>query len=115
MADLVPERVQEERAWLGFSRARLAAAADLTAQDVADIEDRVRPATQQELEQLAAGLGLESPARLRNAPIPNAGQPVCILASGPIGHEDRAVIARFAEYLRYSARRLRGPSGANDQ
>lgn len=98
---IVAQRVLEEREWLGFSRERLARAAGLTAGDVADIEHGVRPATEEETERLAAALGLESVERLRDAPIPSAGRPVCILASGPIGHEDRALLNRFAEWLRH--------------
>ena len=56
--------------------------------------------TDQALEALAAALGLDSAARLQGEPVPAAGRPLCVLAAGPLTHEDHATVARFAEFLR---------------
>jgi transcriptional regulator with XRE-family HTH domain len=102
----VGERIREEREWLGFTRQRLAEAMRLTERDIVELEGARQP-TESELARLATIFGLEGPGRLLGEPIPAIppGQgPVCALADGEIGHEDRATIARFAEYLRNSPR-----------
>jgi transcriptional regulator with XRE-family HTH domain len=101
----VGERVQEEREWMGLTRAQVASMLGLTEQDAVDIETGARPVGERELRRLADLFGLESPARLQGEPIPaipNDQRPVCMLADGRVSHEDLAAVARFAEFLRNS-------------
>lgn len=99
----IGERIREEREWLGFTQRQLAQMMRLPEADIVEFEEDTREPTAAELERLATVFGLESPGRLLGEPIPAIppGQgPVCTLADGEIGHEDRATVARFAEYLR---------------
>jgi transcriptional regulator with XRE-family HTH domain len=96
----VGQRIRDERKWLGATRAHLAQAARLTEADVADFEDDTRDPDPLQTARLAQALRLDSPDRLRGAPLAPLDRPG-IMCGKPTA-EDHYRVRRFAELLRNS-------------
>jgi transcriptional regulator with XRE-family HTH domain len=95
------ERIQDEREWLGFSRAQVAAKLGLSEATIEAFEDGAQAPSDDELAKLARLFRL-APERLRGEPL--AEDPVMAIACGKrdITAEDRYQVMRFAEFLRHA-------------
>jgi len=99
----IGERIREEREWCGFTRTYVAQALGVTEVIVGAFEDGTAMPTADQRAQLHLLLGL-APGRLAGRPLVEDLPPGTIACGpGPVTHEDRYQVARFAEFLRYSS------------